>query len=537
MYRRSTPGNRPWRRTPLRRTALSALGGLVTTVLLATAQSAGAAPAPVTPSDRDGMSRAFTRAAAEFDVPRDLLVAVGYGETHLDGHLGEPSQANGYGVMHLVSNPTHRTLEKAAELTGERSTELREDTTANIRGGAAVLRAYADGLGLDTAERGDVDEWYPAVARYGGASDVRTARLYADTVYTLLAQGIDADIAGGESVTVRPRAVEPERGPYEAADTDRRRAALSPDYPDAAWVPANSANYAAGRSASISSVVMHVTQGSYAGTISWFQNPSSKVSSHYVVRSSDGAITQMVRDSDTAYHARSANSSSLGIEHEGFVSDPSWFTDSMYRSSAALTKYLCDRYGIPKDRAHIVGHSEVPGNDHTDPGPNWNWNYFMQLVGGSSGGGGGGGVQLSFPSYDTLRGGSTGAQVKAAQTLLNQQGYNAGTVDGIFGSGTTNAVKSFQSARGLPADGVVGARTWTALLAAGTTSVVREGSTGAVVERLQRALTAALGRTVSADGQFGPGTTQAVREYQSGRGLSVDGVAGPATWSALQAGR
>ncbi|MEV4975075.1 N-acetylmuramoyl-L-alanine amidase [Streptomyces scopuliridis] len=539
MYRRSTPGkstpgNRPWQRTPSKRTALSALGGLVTTVLLVTAQPAGAAP--VTPSDRDGMSRAFSRAAAEFGVPRDLLVAVGYGETHLDGHRGEPSQANGYGVMHLVSNPKTQTLEKAAELTGERSSELREDTAANIRGGAAVLRAYADGLGLDSRERRSIDEWYPVVARYGGAADVRTARLYADTVYTLLAQGIDADVAGGESVTVRPRAVEPERGAYAATGADQQAVALSPDYPDAAWVPANSANYATGRSASISSVVLHVTQGSYAGTISWFQNPSSQVSSHYVIRSSDGAITQMVRDSNTAYHARSANSSSLGIEHEGFIDNPSWFTDSMYRSSAALTRYLCDRYGIPKDRAHIVGHSEVPGNDHTDPGPNWNWNYYMQLVGGS-GGGGGGSVQLSFPSYNTLRSGSTGAQVTAAQTLLNQQGHNVGTADGVFGTRTTTAVTSFQTARGLTADGVVGARTWTALLAAGTTSEVREGSTGAVVERLQRALTAALGRTVTIDGQFGPNTTQAVRDYQSGRGLTVDGIAGPATWSALQAGR
>ncbi|MFD7893767.1 peptidoglycan-binding protein [Streptomyces sp. NPDC059743] len=530
MYRRSTP----WRRT-----ALSALGGLVTAVLVATAQpAAGAAPAPVGAADRDSMSRAFARAASEFGVPRDLLVAVGYGETHLDGHRGEPSQANGYGVMHLVSNPRSRTLEKAAELTGEPGAELREDTTANIRGGAAVLRSYADGLGLDATERRSVDEWYPVVARYGGATDTATARLYADTVYTLLGQGITADVAGGERVTVRPRAVEPERGRYaaDAADTadGRQRAALSPDYPPAAWVPANAANYAVGRSASISTVVVHVTQGSYAGTISWFQNASSQVSAHYVVRSSDGAITQMVRDSNTAYHARSANSSSLGIEHEGFIADPSWFTDAMYRSSAALTKYLCERYGIPKDRAHVVGHAEVPGNDHTDPGPNWNWNYYMQLVGGSSGGGG---VQLNFASYSTLTSGSTGAQVTAAQTLLNQQGYDAGTADGIFGTRTANAVRSFQTARGLTADGSVGSRTWTALLSAGSTTVVREGSTGAVVERLQRALTAALGRTVSIDGQFGPGTATAVRDYQSGRGLTADGIVGAATWSALQAGR
>ncbi|MER5326931.1 N-acetylmuramoyl-L-alanine amidase, partial [Streptosporangium roseum] len=61
-----------------------------------------------------------------------------------------------------------------------------------------------------------------------------------------------------------------------------------------------------------------------------------------------------------------------------------WFTDAMYRSSAALTRNIADRYGIPKDRAHIVGHVEVPGNDHTDPGPNWDWTRYMQYVNGTT---------------------------------------------------------------------------------------------------------------------------------------------------------
>ena len=129
-------------------------------------------------------------------------------------------------------------------------------------------------------------------------------------------------------------------------------------------------------------------QGSYAGSISWFQNPSAQVSAHYLIRSSDGAVTQMVRDKDIAWHAGNwtYNTQSIGIEHEGFVNDASWYTDAMYRSSAALTKYMCDKYGIPKDRSHIIGHNEVPGATHTDPGPNWNWSYYMQLVTGSSGG-------------------------------------------------------------------------------------------------------------------------------------------------------
>ncbi|MEV4685895.1 N-acetylmuramoyl-L-alanine amidase, partial [Streptomyces kurssanovii] len=378
------------RRRARARTAV--LGAVLASALALTGQ-AGALD-----TDRDArpsqgrasaMNSAFAAATEEFDVPRDLLVAVGYGETHLDGHAGRPSSANGYGVMHLAGNPAHRTLEKAAELTGLSAAQLKRDTAANIRGGAAVLRAYADGLGLDAAERDRIDAWYPVVAEYSGAAQARTARLYADAVYGFLAQGIGQRVAGGERVTVKPRQVEPERGAYEevlplgASTGDGASAGAgiqSADYGPAHWAPAHGNNYEPGRAAPIDKVVVHVTQGSYAGSISWFQNGTAGVSAHYVIRSSDGDVTQTVRDADTAYHARSANASSIGIEHEGYVSNPSWFTDAVYRSSAALTRHLCDRYGIPKTRAHILGHNELPGNDHTDPGPHWNWDYYMQLV-------------------------------------------------------------------------------------------------------------------------------------------------------------
>lgn len=505
----------------------AALVALTVSALVATVSPAPAAPG-TTP---DPMNRAFTRAAAAYGVPRDLLAAVGYGETHLDGHSGRPSQAGGYGVMHLVSNPVNHSLEKAAQLTGETPAELRQDTEANIMGGAAVLRSHADTLGLDGNERADIDAWYPAVARYSGAEGP-VAALYADTVYTFLAQGLHTTVAGGERIAVTSRPVSPEKGALASADVT----AQSTDYPPALWVPAASANYATGRSATVDKVVVHITQGSYAGTISWFQNAASQVSSHYVVRSSDGQITQMVRDKDTAYHAKSANSSSLGIEHEGFVDDPSWFTDPMYRSSAALTAHLCDHYGIPKDRSHVIGHSEAPGNDHTDPGANWNWTYYMQLVGGADGSGSGS-DELSFGAYDTQKTGSAGDQVKALQRLLDDQGYEPGTVDGLFGPATRSAVRAFQTVRGLPADGTVGARTWTALLSAGTTPALSQGSSGDAVKRLQRALTAALGSTLAVDGSFGPATGTAVRDYQRARGLAVDGSVGTGTWTALQSGR
>lgn len=157
------------------------------------------------------------------------------------------------------------------------------------------------------------------------------------------------------------------------------------DYPDAEWIPADGSNFDVGNRPTdypVEFVVIHVTQGAFDGAIQHFQNPDSNVSAHYVVRSLDGHVVQMVHDKDIAWHAGNYdyNTRSIGIEHEGFVDDPAWFTEAMYVSSAELTAAMCDTYGIPKDRAHIIGHHEVPGADHTDPGDNWDWDHYIQLV-------------------------------------------------------------------------------------------------------------------------------------------------------------
>lgn len=358
----------------------------------------------------------------------------------------------------------------------------------------------------------------------------------------LAALAVTALTATGTPAAAAPAALPP----ASPAAARHVRVAIA-GHSTAQWVPADAHNFSVGRTATIDRVIIHVTQGSYAGSVKWFQDPTSEVSAHYVVRSSDGQVTQTVRDSDTAFHAKQANASALGIEHEGFIDDPSWFTDTMYRSSAALTSALCDKYGIPKDRAHIIGHSEAPGTDHVDPGRYWDWNRYMSFVVGDSGDGdsgdrdsGGsssGSDGLDFASYTVLQSGASGAQVKAVQQLLNKQGFAAGVVDGNFGAATLSAVKAYQTSHGLPAQGIVGPKTWTALLSAGPTPTLQQGDSGADVKRLQRSLAAALGTSVNAVGTFGPATLTAVRTYQTHRGLPVTGIAGSKTWAALHAGR
>nr|WP_293172273.1 peptidoglycan recognition family protein [Nannocystis sp.] len=158
--------------------------------------------------------------------------------------------------------------------------------------------------------------------------------------------------------------------------------AIASEYPLAAgFVPANAANFLANGMESFDYVVVHTMQGSYGGTISWFQNPNSQVSTHYVMRSGDGEVTQMVLDKDRGYHVGATNRYALGIEHEGFVADPGkWYTWAMYNSSARLTRWLTIKHDIPVDRDHIVGHVELPNQSHTDPGPGWNWTLYMALI-------------------------------------------------------------------------------------------------------------------------------------------------------------
>jgi hypothetical protein len=131
----------------------------------------------------------------------------------------------------------------------------------------------------------------------------------------------------------------------------------------------------------IDRVVIHVTQGSYASALKVFKDPSHGAAAHYVVRK-DGHVAQMVRELDVAFHAgnRDMNERSVGIEHEGFVDRPQDFTAEMYEASARLTADICHRYAIPVDRQHIIGHGEVPGTDHTDPGKHWDWPRYLRLV-------------------------------------------------------------------------------------------------------------------------------------------------------------
>ncbi|MCF7220879.1 N-acetylmuramoyl-L-alanine amidase [Marilutibacter chinensis] len=194
--------------------------------------------------------------------------------------------------------------------------------------------------------------------------------------------------AGGEDEDSRHGIEGPIPDDVATAQALARRAhalnAPAPEYPQAdRFVAAHGGNFRAtsgGRT--IERIVIHITDGgaNINGTIGWFQNPDAKVSAHYVI-GQDGEVVQMVRHDDVAWHARSANGTSIGIEHVANTRglNP---TPAQMCASAALVSWLCDQYGIPDDRTHILGHSEADtSTTHTGcPNAVWDWDYYMGMV-------------------------------------------------------------------------------------------------------------------------------------------------------------
>lgn len=117
-------------------------------------------------------------------------------------------------------------------------------------------------------------------------------------------------------------------------------------------------------------VVIHIVDGTLIGTDSWFANTTSQVSAHYGI-GKNGEVHQYVQENDAAWHAGrvdaplwklikptvNPNLYTVGIEHEGKPNDV--WTDAMKQSSATLIREICQRWQIPIDRDHVVGHFEV----------------------------------------------------------------------------------------------------------------------------------------------------------------------------------
>lgn len=168
----------------------------------------------------------------------------------------------------------------------------------------------------------------------------------------------------------RVRAPEPVEGTEEAWRADYAGATVR-DIPSSAYTLANRPyDY------DIDRLVIHFTQGMSFGPIAY--GPGGLTP--YGV-SQDGRVDQYIQEKHIAWHAANWdwNKHSIGIEHQGYGRPQDW-TTPLYEASAKLSADICKRHKVPVDRAHIKGHSEIPGATHTDVGRYFDWTRYLNLI-------------------------------------------------------------------------------------------------------------------------------------------------------------
>ncbi len=324
-------------------------------------QDAGAANDPILPP--------MQAAAKARQVPLPLIEAIAYVDTRWEW-IDTPARDGGVGPMNILAAQ----IGPAAALSGRGPGQVASDLAANLDAGAALLASAHTG-------GADLSSWRSAVVSTQGP-------FVAQQIYDVLSTGATRTTSTGETIVLAAQPLPPQDQSSAVAT-----AAASGDYPPAGWVPASVANYSAAdrpHDDPVDMIIIHDIEGSYGSAIQLFQNPNTQASAHYVV-SYQGQITQMVAEHDIAWHAGNwdYNTRAIGIEHEGFAGK-NLYTLAEYQASAQLAASICSRWGVPLDRTHVIGHYQVPdpfnpglfggAGHHTDPGPYWNWSYYMGVA-------------------------------------------------------------------------------------------------------------------------------------------------------------
>lgn len=354
------------------------------------------------------LSSALATSAAKANVPRDLLVAIANVEEGLThprerASIDVDNDVPAAGPLQLRRGKLD-TLRRGAELTGASEIDLRMHGDLALEAGALVLGELGRKYG---ANADDLASWSRAIEEMSGFADQAHRENYVHQVFATLARGGSFPSGDGE-IIVLPRHDLP---PSLTTDVSGKlRTLAQAQYEGAEWIPTSCTDKCTeGRGGfKVELVVIHDTEGNWNASVATLQNDPGK-SVHYIV-DIDGRVGQFVTEDTTAWHAGNFNFNqrSVGIEHVGFATKP--FPEPLYASSAKLVEHLTDKYELLRDRAHIIGHDQVPNgrriaqtsppcsdapkqcqansnyggaSHHTDPGI-WEWATFMVRFGGEA---------------------------------------------------------------------------------------------------------------------------------------------------------
>ncbi len=190
----------------------------------------------------------------------------------------------------------------------------------------------------------------------------------------------------------------------------------TPPAPEMIWVPAQHYRKGNRTPETVTSIVIHTTEGrfdpersqaenqerNFRNVVGYFQNNDRNVSAHYVL-GPNGEIVQMVNETDVAHTQTYYNGPGIGIECAGWGRRAETWTPEMMEALVNLTAYLCVKWEVPayhpEGTAYVgpyrvvldeenqrftgtglVGHFQVQPWNKTDPGPHFPWEEFSERV-------------------------------------------------------------------------------------------------------------------------------------------------------------
>ena len=374
------------------------------------------------------------------EVPKGILEAVSYHYTHFrhitistaESCTGMPRV---YGVMGLTldgKNYFRNNLLTIANLSGYKPEDMIENSAINVKAFASAFSTIKNQLNITSNKPEEMLKVLMALSELNVSNETAindyTMNLYLFEILSFLNNptyqdefgfpeyNIDLKAVFGENnlkiynspkVSISDGKVMGNNGHFYSP-TNIKTACPDYNFSNCLWV-ASPNHYTGWNGHTVSAIAIHTVQGSYTSCINWFQNTSANASTHYVVASNSsnaGKVTQMVDESNAAWHVASENYYAIGYEHEGYVDDVSWYTATMYQTSATLTKDVCvgnninplrmfyrdtldagtaldyglHNLGAEGSCVKIKGHQHFPSQTHTDPGPNWYWDYYFKLV-------------------------------------------------------------------------------------------------------------------------------------------------------------
>jgi hypothetical protein len=335
------------------------------------------------------MEKYFAQAAAEFQVPIEILKAVG--QVQSNWAQVPASMYGSYGVMGLIENQSVQQITLGAKLANITNNDIIIDAKSNIRAAAALLTYYQK----DKPKSAVLEDWFESTRELTGLTNEEMKTSLATRFYTVIKNGSKSVTNWKEIIVIEAK---PLTIPVQVTKKKNvtYKTALTVDYalakprfslcdtsnsyslpnPRASDGTPYLGTYAISRNGSgINYYFVHyMATGTYEGAISYFSDcyRTSQSSANYCIRNADGEISQVVSEAHRAFAqgVTEYNNGGISTEHEVLATNLAmWDSEPMLVSSANLAIDACNRNGIARTRRvnngerAIYGHSDVRATD------------------------------------------------------------------------------------------------------------------------------------------------------------------------------